>query len=173
MKYLLLSLASLLLVSCGAKVAVDYEKNSDWQQYKSYQFYGEMKSGLNQLDEARIIKAIDSALKQKKFQRTDYNHYWIGFFVEENISNSRNTIGVGLGTGGRGVSLGGGVGIPIGGKLVNQRMTIEIREEQQGGKLLWEAVYDGELKEKAKPEQKEAYYNKIIPLMLKDFPPEK
>ncbi len=173
MKYFLLSSICLLLISCGSTVAVDYEKNTDWEQYKTYQFYREMNSNLNELDEKRVVKAIDSTLKIKGFQRTDYNTYWVAFFVEETLSNSRNTIGVGLGTGGRGVSVGGGIGIPIGGKVINQKMTIEVREGQPNGKLVWQAVYDGELKEKAKPKQKEAYYNKIIPMMLKDFPPEK
>lgn len=131
-----------------------------------------MNSSLNSLDEKRVVKAIDSTLKLKNFQRSDYNHYWIAFYVEENLSNSRNTLGIGLGSGGGGIGIGGGVGIPIGGKIINQRMVIEIREEQPDGKLVWEAVYDGELKEKATPEQKEKYYDKIIPLMLKDFPPD-
>lgn len=171
MKHLLLSLASLILLSCGSTVAVDYEKNKDWDQYKTYQLYPEMKSGLNALDEKRVVKAMDSTLKLKNFQRTDYNQYWIAFYVEENLSNSRNTLGIGVGSGGGGFGIGGGVGIPIGGKIINQRMVIEIREGQPEGKLIWEAVYDGELKEKATPEQKEKYYDKIIPMMLEYFPP--
>ncbi len=169
MKIVLLTLVSLLLVSCGSAVAVDYEKNHEWEMYKSYQYYREMNSGLNQLDDVRVMKAIDSTLKQKEFIRTDYNSYWIAFFVEESLSNSRNTIGVGLGSGGGGISVGGGVGIPIGGKVINQRITIEVRG---GDELVWQAVYNGELKEKATPAKKEAYYNKIIPMMLQDFPPE-
>ena len=172
MKKLFLIAISSLLLSCGAAVQTDYEKEVDWASaYKTYQLYREMKSGLNELDDKRVIKAIDSTLKQKEFIRTDYNHYWIGFFAEESLSNSRNTIGIGLGSGGGGISVGGGVGIPIGGKIINQRMTIEVRAEGADGKLVWQAVYDGELKEKATPKQKESYYNKVIPMMLKDFPP--
>lgn len=173
MKKLFLIAITLLLVSCGSTVAVDYEKNYDWEIYKSYQYYREMNSGLNQLDDKRVIKALDSTLKLKSFIRTDYNSYWVGYFVDESLSNSRNTLGIGLGSGGGGLSVGGGVGIPIGGKVMNQRMTIEVREGQPDGKLIWQAVYDGELKEKATPKQKEAYYAKIIPMMLADFPPQK
>ena len=173
MKNLFLIAISSILISCGAVVKTDYEKEVDWTALKTYQFYDEMNSGLNDLDDKRIKKAIDSALQQKSFQRTDYNQYNVSFFVEETISNSRNTIGIGLGTGGRGVSIGGGTSIPIGGKVINQHITIEFREATTGQRLVWQAVYDGELKEKAKPKQKEAYYNKIIPMMLKDFPPEK
>ena len=173
MKYFILIVFTTLLFSCGAAVYTDYEKCLDWNTNKTYQFYAEMNSGLNQLDEKRVTRALDSTLKLKGFKRTDRNNYWIAFYVEESLSNSRNTIGIGLGSGGGGINVGGGVGIPIGGKVINQRMTIEVREERAEGKLLWQAEYDGELKEKAKPEQKEKYYNKIIPMMLKDFPPEK
>ena len=169
MKNFLFIALSALLVSCGATVNTDYDKDTDWAtSYKSYQLYRDMNSGLNELDDIRVSKAIDSTLKQKSFIRTDYNQYWVGFVVEETLSNSRNTIGIGLGSGGGGLSVGGGVGIPIGGKVIKQRITIEVRD---GDKLVWQAVYDGELKEKATPKQKEAYYNKVIPRMLKDFPP--
>ncbi|EDM44187.1 GTPase ObgE [unidentified eubacterium SCB49] len=173
MKLVCFLVVATFLISCGAVVQTDYEKGVNWTENKTYQFYTEMKSGLNDLDEKRVAKAIDSTLKLKRFKRADYSHYLVAFFVEETISNSRNTIGIGLGSGGGGISVGGNVGIPIGGKVVNQRMTIEVRESTEGGRLVWQAVYDGELKEQANPKQKEAYYNKVIPLMLKDFPPEK
>jgi len=173
MKFIYLFLATAILTSCGATVATDYEKGYQWSGEKTYQFYDEMNSGLNELDDKRIMMAIDSTLGNKGFQRTDYNEYFVSFFVEESLSNSRNTIGIGLGSGGGGISIGGGVGIPIGGKVINQRMTLEFREATEGQKLIWQAVYDGELREKATPKQKAAYYNKMIPKMLKDFPPKK
>ena len=171
MKFIYSALVLVFLSSCGATVNVDYEKGLDWTVLKSYQFYTEMNSGLNDLDDTRIKKAIDSTLQKKTFQKTDYNQYYVSFFVEESLSNSRNTIGIGLGSGGGGISVGGGVGIPIGGKVINQRITIEFRKATTGEKLVWQAVYDGELKEKATPKQKEAYYDMVIPMMLKDFPP--
>lgn len=173
MKNILVFVIAICLVSCGSAVAIDYEKDMDWETNKTYQFYNEMKSGLNELDEKRIMSAIDTVLSQKKFQKTDYNQYHIGFFVEEFLSNSRNTVGVGLGTGGRGVSVGGGIAIPVGGKIINQKITIELREATTDQKLVWQAVYEGMLKEKATPQQKEAYYKKIISKMLVDFPPKK
>lgn len=171
MKYFALALMTLLFVSCGSTVAVDYEKGTDWNAYKGYQFYTEMDTGLNALDNNRIIDAADSILQKRGLQRTDYNDFFINFYVEESLSNSRNTLGIGVGSGGGNVSVGGGVGIPIGGKVVNQRITIEFIEAQVGGKLIWQAVYNGELKEKATPRQKKAYYNKVIAKILAEYPP--
>ena len=105
------------------------------------------------------------------YQRSDYNQFYIDFFVDERLSESRNTLGIGLGSVGRNVSVGGGIGLPIGGKVINQRLTIEFIDATMGQKLIWQAVYDGELKEKATPAQKDAYYFKVIAKMLKEFPP--
>ena len=171
MKYLILAFLTILLASCGSTVAVDYENDTNWTAYKGYQFYSEMETGLNELDNKRIIKAVDSILQLRGLQRTDYNDIFINFHVEESLSNSRNTLGIGVGSGGGNVSVGGGIGIPIGGKIINQHIILEFIEEEVGGKLVWQAVYDGELKEKATPRQKEAYYVKIMAKMLAAYPP--
>ena len=171
MRYLILVFLAVLLVSCGSTVAVDYEKGTNWTALNGYQFFSEMDTGLNALDNNRIMYAADSILQLRGLQRTDYNDFFISFHVEESLSNSRNTLGIGVGGGGGNVSVGGGVGIPIGGKIINQHFTIEFIEEEVGGKLIWQAVYDGELKEKATPKRKEAYYAKIMAKMLAEYPP--
>jgi len=171
MRYLILVFLAVLLVSCGSTVAVDYEKGTEWTAHKGYQFFSEMDTGLNELDNKRIIRAADSILQLRGLQRTDYNDFFINFYVEESLSNSRNTLGIGVGSGGGNVSVGGGIGIPIGGKIINQHITIEFIEEEVGGKLIWQAIYNGELKEKATPKQKEVYYTKVITKMLSEYPP--
>ena len=180
MKHIILGCLTMILFSCGSTVAVDYEPNTDWSNYKIYQFSqthtgrgGEPQapSGLSQLDDIRIMRAIDSILPSSEYQRSDYNQFYIDFFVEEQLSNSRNTLGIGVGSGGGNVSVGGGIGIPIGGKVINQRITLEFIDASMGQKLIWQAVYNGELKEKATPKQKDAYYAKAIAKMLAEFPP--
>jgi hypothetical protein len=182
MKYFILGFLAVLLASCGSIVAVDYEPDTDWRKYQIYQFSqahtgkgGEPQapSGLSQLDDLRIMRAIDSLLPRPEYQRSDYNQFYIDFYVDEQLSESRNTLGIGVGSGGGNVSVGGGIGIPIGGKVINQRLTLEFIDATMGQKLIWQAVYDGELKEKATPAQKDAYYNKVIAKMLKGFPPQK
>lgn len=181
MKFMYMFLISIVFVSCGSSVALDYEKGTDWSQFTAYQFSqahagpnGEeqVSSGLNELDDKRVMRAVDSVFQARGYQKTDYNQFYIDFFVEEYLSNSRNTIGIGLGSGGRNVNVGGGIGIPIGGKIINQRFTLEFYEADSGRKLLWQAIYDGELKEKATPAQKDAYYFNVVSKMLKKYPPE-
>ncbi|MBX2827309.1 MAG: DUF4136 domain-containing protein [Flavobacteriaceae bacterium] len=159
-----------LLTSCGATVAVDYEKQTDWSPYSNYQFYPNIDSGLSELDNKRIKKAIDSAFVMTKYERGENPSFLINFYAQEALSNSRNTIGLGMGGGGGNVGVGGSVGIPIGGPTIEQQITIDFIDAQKD-QLIWQAIVDCRLKEKATPEQKDAHYLKVIQKALKKFPP--
>ena len=59
-------LAAFLLVSCNAvRVNYDYEKDTDYSSYTTYNYYPEMKTGLSQLDTKRLLDAIDSTMQVK------------------------------------------------------------------------------------------------------------
>tara|TARA_R110002072_G_scaffold163357_2_gene315956 strand:- start:40347 stop:40871 length:525 start_codon:yes stop_codon:yes gene_type:complete len=173
MKLVGLMLLTVFLASCGASIAVDYDKEKDFSEFTSYQFYTDIDSGLSQLDDNRIIKAIDSSLQKRGFQKTNSPQFYVNFYAEEVVSNSRNTLGVGVGGGGGNVGVGVSGGIPIGGRVVNQELTIDIVDASMGQSLAWQVVIEGELKEKASPEQKEAYYFSVIDKALQKFPPKK
>jgi hypothetical protein len=172
MKIIYALLLSLLLVSCGATVGVDYDKQTDFTQYKSYNYFTTIKSGLNKLDDKRIMQATDSLLQSRGFIKSENPQIRINFFAKENISNSRNTIGIGLGGGGGNIGVGVSGGIPIGGKVVNQELTIDFIDASKDD-LIWQAVIDGEYKEKASPEQKEAHYYSVLQKALSKYPPKK
>ncbi|MEL6810011.1 MAG: DUF4136 domain-containing protein [Bacteroidota bacterium] len=161
----------LLFSSCGPAVYVDYEKEQDFSQFTTYQFYSNIDSGLNQLDNKRIVRAIDSVLQQRGFKRTDNNRFFIDFYANESISNSRNTLGVGIGGGGGNVGVGVSGGIPIGGAVVNQQLTIDIVDASANQKLVWQAVVESQLKERSTPKQKEDYYFQVVQKALNKFPP--
>ncbi|MBT8262911.1 MAG: DUF4136 domain-containing protein [Bacteroidia bacterium] len=162
----------LLLVSCGATVGVDYDEQIDFSEYTTYNFYPSIKSGLNELDDKRISKIADSLLQMKGLTRSEDPQLFVNFFASEVLTNSRNTIGVGVGGGGRNVGVGVSGGIPIGGKIINQQLTVDLIDVARDD-LVWQAVVDGEYKEKASPKQKEAYYNTVLSKILKKYPPGK
>ena len=171
MKWLVALMVTIVLASCGATVAVDYDKEIDFTQYKTYNYFPNIKSGLNNLDDNRIMYATDSLLLQKGFVKSETPQLLINFFSKEFLSNSRNTIGIGIGGGGN-VGFGVSGGIPIGGKVINQTLTIDFIDSDKDA-LIWQAVVNGELNEKANPQQKEDYYFGIIRKALKAFPPSK
>ncbi len=170
MKVLSILLISAALVSCGVAVTLDYDKKIDFSQYTVYNFYPEIDSGLNELDNKRIIKAIDSVFQRQGYKKSNANQFHINFYAKESLSNSRNTIGIGVGGGGRNVGVGVSGGIPIGGKVINQTLTIDFIDTTRD-MLIWQVIAEGKLKEKATPGEKEAYYIKVVEKALKNYPP--
>lgn len=172
MKLLSLFVLAILLTSCGATVAVDYDKHADFAAYKTYNFYPTIDSGLNELDDGRIMQITDSLLQQRGFVKSELPQLYINFYAKESVSRSRNTIGIGVGGGGGNVGVGVSGGIPIGGRIVNQQLTVDFIDVEKDG-LVWQAVAEGELKERATPQQKEAYYVSVIQKTLAKYPPGK
>ncbi len=173
MKSTFFLVAVLVFCSCGPAVYVDYDETQDFSEYTSYQFYPDIESGLNQLDDKRIVKAIDSVLQQRGFTKTPYSRFFINFYAGESISKSRSTLGIGVGGGGVNGGVGVSGGIPLGGPVVKQLLTIDFVNAKGDQDLVWQAVVEGELKERATPLQKEAFYYKMVSKALSKFPPEK
>ncbi|MEM0518158.1 DUF4136 domain-containing protein [Aequorivita flava] len=170
MKLLPILILSILLSSCGATVAVDYDKQVDFEKYNSYNYFPTIDSGLNELDDNRIIHITDSLLQQRGFTKSETPQLYINFYARESVSRSRNTIGIGVGGGGGNVGVGVSGGIPIGGNVVNQQLTIDFIDVEKDD-LVWQAVADGEMKERATPQQKEAYYISVLQKILTKYPP--
>jgi len=172
MKLLAIIAATLFLVSCGATVAVDYDQKVDFSIYNSYDFYPNIDSGLSELDNARIIQITDSLLQNRGFIKNETPQLYINFYARESVSASRNTIGIGIGSGGGNVGVGVSGGIPIGGRIVNQQLTVDFIDVEKDD-LVWQAQADGEMKERSTPQQKEAYYIAVIQKILKKYPPKR
>ncbi len=170
MKYFSIVLIALLFVSCGTSVGVDYDKEVDFSQYKTYNFFPSIDSGLNDLDDKRIMQATDSLLQERGFIKSETPQLYINFFAKEQITNSRNTIGIGIGSGGGNVGVGVGGGIPIGGRVIEQVITMDFIDVSNDD-LVWQAVAETELKEKAKPVQKRKHFEEVISKILKKYPP--
>jgi len=172
MKYLLILITSVILISCGATVSYDYDTQTNFSEYKTYDFFPNINSGLSNLDNIRIMKATDSILQSRGFEKSDSPQFLINFFAKEFISQSNTTIGFGVGGGGHNGSVGVSGGVPVGGDIINQKLTFDFIDEEKD-KLFWQAVGSDELKVKANSLQKDAYYFELISKILKGFPPKK
>ncbi len=172
MKFTVLIILAVILVSCGATVSYDYDAKTDFSVYKTYDFYPNISSGLSNLDTIRVMKATDSILQLRGFEKNDSPQFLINFFAKEFISQSNTTIGFGIGGGGHNGSVGVSGGVPVGGDIINQKLTFDFIDEKED-KLFWQAVGEDELKVKANSLQKDAYYFELISKMLKGFPPKK
>jgi len=172
MKYLFILITSVTLVSCGASVSYDYDTKTNFSNYKTYDFYPNISSGLSNLDNIRVMKAADSILQSRGFEKSDSPQFLINFFVKEFITKSNTTIGFGVGGGGHngGIAVSGGV--PVGGDIINQKLTFDFIDEKED-KLFWQAAGSDEIKVNANPSQKDEYYFKLISKMINGFPPKK
>lgn len=165
-------LVLLLMSSCGAVIHYDYEKTTDFTQYKTFNYFDDMKTGLSELDTKRLIRAIDASLEAKGMQRTENPDFFIDIMSQDiqNINNSN----VGVGVGGTGSNMGGGisVGLPIGGNKNSREITIDFVDKRNGERLFWQAVSESTYNINAKPEQREANFKTLIEKIFKAYPPE-
>lgn len=172
MKYFSLLFIILFLVSCGASVSYDYDSQVNFSNFKSYNYFPNLSSGLSNLDNERVIKATDSILQSRGFVKSSSPQFLINFFVKEYISQSNTSIGFGVGGGGSNGSIGVSGGAPVGGDIINQQFTLDFIDEKED-KLIWQAIGDDQLKVKSNPIQKDQYYFNLISKIIKGFPPKK
>ena len=172
MKTFKIIVLTLLVVSCAPiRVNYDYEKTTDFNKYKTYNYYSDIKTGLNELDTKRLLSAIDVKLQSKGFTLSDTPDFFINIQSSEFQESQRNTVGVGLG--GSGSNVGGGlsIGIPIGQSNINRQIIIDFIDENGNG-LFWQAVSESSYNPKATPEKREAVLNAIVEKILLEYPPQ-
>ncbi len=162
-----------VFTSCGTVVNYDYEKSTDFTQYKTYNYFDDMKPGLSQLDTKRLIKAIDAKLKTIGLTRTDNADFYIDI-QSQNIQNQNNSnVGVGVG-GGSGGGFGGvSVGVPIGGSQNTREIVIDFVDKANGEKLFWQAVSESSYQPNATPEKREANFVALAEKIFAGYPPKK
>ncbi|RKF04565.1 uncharacterized protein DUF4136 [Tenacibaculum lutimaris] len=163
----------LVIIGCSSsKIAYDYDSQTDFNQYKTFNFFEDAGKGLNELDIKRVTYEVTAALEAKGMQLTENPDMYINILSEERESLNRNTIGVGLGSGGRNVGFGISGGIPIESRKINQQLTIDFVESKYN-QLIWQGISNSEIKEKTTPEERRVYYQKLIQKIMSNYPPKK
>lgn len=159
----------LMLMSCGSAVITDYDSGTDFSAYKTYDFYPDIESGLNRLDEDRVKRSLDSLLPEYGLVRSTLPDLLLNFYVHEQLIPSRSSIGIGIGGGGRNVGVGVSGGVPIGGNKIEQRLTFDFIDRSMD-RLIWQAVIESTLPERATTEQKGRHYFDVTSKILKEYP---
>lgn len=160
-----------VLTSCGSVVNYDYEKSTDFNNYKTYSYYDDMETGLSQLDTKRLKRAIDSKLKTMGLSRSDTPDFYIDIQSQQVTSRNNSSVGVGVGGGG-GRGFGGvSVGIPVGQNQRTREIIIDFVDETKTG-LFWQAVSESNYNVNASPEKREAVFAKLVEKVFAEYPPE-
>ena len=162
----------LLLTSCGGpKAYFDYDQKANFNQFESYNFYDQMETGLNELDEDRMVQALNTGLSKRGFTSSATPDFKINFYTEVFEKQSNSSIGLGIGGGG-GV-VGGGVsgGIPVGGSRLYMSITIEFTNAVDD-ELYWQAVVEHQFNQDASPEERMYFFTEVVEKALENYPPE-
>ncbi len=171
MKALTVSVLSFFFFSCSAiKVDYDYDPQVDFDDYTTYNVYNDMDTGLSGLEEKRMLRALDAALKQKGILFSEEADLLVDIKRGLYRSQPNNTVGVGLG--GTGRNLGGGinVGIPVGGAKLQQELQFNLVDAKRD-QLIWEAKSSSPYDESESPAMKDQRWQQLLAKVFEKFPP--
>ncbi|WP_274475345.1 DUF4136 domain-containing protein [Mangrovimonas aestuarii] len=85
LKTIALLLVLVIVTSCSSvKVASDYDKNVDFNNFKTFAFYkpGIDKAEISDLDKRRILRAIESELTSKGFTKSESPDLLVSIFTK-------------------------------------------------------------------------------------------
>ncbi|RCS28196.1 DUF4136 domain-containing protein [Polaribacter sp. WD7] len=163
----------LICLGCStSKVVVDFEPDTNFTKYKSFEFYEDNGDSLNDFDRKRITAAIEKELKTKEMTTNAQPDFFIYFDAKYSEIQANNTIGIGLGSGGRNGGFGISGGIPIGGKKNNETIIIKFVDASSNN-LVWEGSLLSAVKEKRSPQERTSYIDIVVRKILEEYPQKK
>lgn len=170
-----------ILSSCGSSISVysDFDKNTDFSQYKTYAFHKKAieKVQISELDKRRILQAIESELNKKGMTKSDKPDLLVGIFTKEREEVDVNQYydnwgyGWGMGYGWRGY----GWGYPYyWGRSAYVNNSIEGTLfidfiDTKKNELVWQGEGVGYLTQDRS--KKEAVINEFVAKILAEYPP--
>ena len=166
-------LVCLAFVGCNSqKVSVDYDRQVNFNEIKTFQIDPSATTGLNDLDQSRVFTALERNFKFRGVLRSDQPDVVIKIQPREYVStNTSSTVGIGVGTGimsrvGGGIS----VGVPVRSKSLNQQYVVSML---QNNSLIWEGILDLKMPMNASADVKQQSIEKGMEKLLKNYPPKK
>ncbi len=179
-KYYFIFLLSIsLLLGCSSvSVYSDYEKNTDFNQYKTYAFYktGIDKVEISDLDKRRILRAIEAELNAKGFTKSDNPDLLVSIFTkaQEKIDVYNNNAYYGWYPWYYGGFYGPGFGYGFGYNNVSTSTEgtlfidlIDARKKE----LAWQGIGTGILSRTKNIDKKEARINEFVSKIMTEYPP--
>ncbi|RKR15360.1 uncharacterized protein DUF4136 [Maribacter vaceletii] len=179
-KLQLLAIPILLLAvlsSCtSVRVLSDYDKDANFNSYKSYAFYktGIDKAQISDLDKKRILRAIDSEMAIRGFTKSNSPDILVSIFTKEKeqVDVYNNYWGGGFGWGwnpyywGPGWNNGTQVSTRTQGSLYIDLIDSKSKE------LVWQGKGIGTLSQSKSIEKKEERIQEFVGEILKAYPPQ-
>ncbi|MBB3123837.1 hypothetical protein FHS04_001346 [Mesoflavibacter sabulilitoris] len=86
-KFLPIALLAMVITSCSSvRVAADYDRDVDFNQYKTFAFFksGIDKAEISDLDKKRILRAIEAELLAKGYTKSENPDMLVSIFTKSN-----------------------------------------------------------------------------------------
>ena len=175
---------AILLTSCSSvRVAADYDREANFDNYKTFAFFkpGIDKVEISDLDKRRILRAIEAELMAKGMTKSENPDMLVSMFTESNqrVDIYNNAWGAGAwGWGGGYGRWGWGPGWGYGGyggsqvSTTTEGMLFIDFVDADKKELIWQGSGTGYLVTK-NVEKKEARIKEFVAKTMMQFPPEK
>lgn len=165
-----MAIAFMFLTSC-ATVQSDYDRNVDFSQYKTYNYFTNIEwENFSELDQRRFYNAIDAQMQAKGFTKSENPQLIIDIQPKEReYKSTDSSVNIGGGNWGRGGSIGGSVGIPIRTRKSDKQIIIEM-VDASNDQMVWQGVFDKTTSPNA---DKEKIINSAVEKIMAKFPPKK
>ena len=171
MKKVLLFTFVFLLVSCSAvRVNYDYDKDTAFNNYSTYNYYPDMLTGLSDLDNKRLLTAVDQNMASKGILLSEEPDFLINIQSRSSQMPRNNSVGVGLGGGGRGLGGGVSMGIPVGQPGLELEIQFDFVDTQKQT-LFWQGISRGPFNESLTPVAREQKLKGIVDKVFSKYPP--
>ena len=162
----------IFLASCATvNVNYDYDRTADFSEYKTYNYYSDLETGLSELDTRRLLNIFDEVMASKGMSLSSDPDFFVNITSYEFENPSGGNVGVGVG--GTGGNVGGGVsvGIPVQGSRYSRQIRFDFIDENGRG-LFWQAVSESKFDPDASPEGREMNLKAVIDKVLMGYPPQ-
>lgn len=177
-----LPLLALLIVvsSCSSvRVAADYDKGANFNEYKSFAFFktGIDRAEISDLDKRRILRAIEAELLAKGFTKSEEPDLLISLFTksQQRVDVYNNTWGMGAWGwggwgpwGGFGPGWGWGWNQPMVSTSTQGTLYIDLIDAEKK-ELVWQGMGTGYLSRNV--EKKEARIKEFVTKIMEAYPP--
>lgn len=164
-------LTLVILFSCGApKVVYDYDKTANFNSYKTFDYYPYLQLNMNQLDSTRVLNQVENTLLSKGFKKSSTPDVFINIVSEQFETPTNNSIGIGLGSGGRNMGVGVSGGIPIRSNTLTQFFKVDLIDVSKDA-LIWQSTYEGRFKKRLTPEKKVEFLRIAFEKIFSEYPP--
>ena len=173
MKNLIYLLIIVLITSCASiRVSHDYDRAIDFSQFKTYNYYSDLQSGLSELDERRLVDQLDAYLPQIGLTKSESPDVMIDFHSKETAQINNSNVGVGVGGGGGNVGGGITIGMPVGRSDIQRQIIFQIVDDGGRG-VVWEALTESGYNINSTPDRREAQFKAIVEKAFSQYPPQK